>query len=106
MVLFYLALLALGEVLAPGLAYAGAASASSALITCYSAAILRSWTRASIVAALLGCVHGVLYVVLRMESYALLAGTATLFVALALVMHLTRNVDWHARDQAPTGGAA
>lgn len=106
MCLFYLALLALGEVVAPGFAYIGAASASSLMITCYSAAILRSWLRASVIAALLTCVHGVLYVVLRMENYALLAGTATLFVALAVVMHLTRNVDWNARDLPVEGGVA
>ena len=106
MCLFYLALLALGEVLAPGEAYVGAAGASSLLVTSYSAAILRSWARAAVIGALLGCVHGVLYVVLRMENYALLAGTATLFVALGAVMHLTRNVDWHARDLPVEGGVA
>ena len=33
-----------------------------------------------------------------MESYALLAGTAALFVALAGVMFFTRNVDWFAQE--------
>ncbi len=102
MSLFYLALLALGEVVPPGAAYVGAAVASSALIVAYSAAILRSRGRAGVIAALLASVHGVLYVVLRMESYALLAGTAALFTALAAVMYFTRNIDWHAQD---AGGA-
>lgn len=96
--LFYLALLALGEVMLPGRAYVGAAVASSALITFYSAAILRSWIRASLIAGLLTAVHSVLYVVLRMEDFALLAGTAALFAALAAVMYFTRNVDWCAHD--------
>lgn len=100
MCLFYLALLALGEVLGPGPAYTGAAGASSLLITLYSAAILRSQFRALAVGALLGCVHGVLYIVLRMEFYALLAGTGALFAALAAVMYFTRNVDWQAQDAA------
>jgi inner membrane protein len=106
MCLFYLALLALGEVVAPGLAYVGAAGASSLLVTLYSAAVLRSWVRAGIIGVLLAGVHGVLYIVLRMENYALLAGTAALFVALGAVMFLTRNVDWHTQDAKPTGGAA
>ena len=46
--LFYLALLALGEVLSPGAAYIGAAVASSLLVVLYSVAILRSSTRAGI----------------------------------------------------------
>lgn len=96
--LFYLALLALGEVWSPGAAYLGAAGASSLMIVFYSAAILRSRGRAGIIAALLGCVHGVLYIVLRMENYALLAGTTALFAALGAVMFLTRNVDWHTRE--------
>lgn len=100
MCLFYLALLALGEVMPPGAAYLGAAGTSSLMIALYSAAILRSWARAATIAAVLGCVHGVLYVVLRMENLALLAGTAALFVALGAVMFFTRNVDWHGPESA------
>lgn len=98
MSLFYLAMLALGEVMRPGLAYVGAAVASSALITLYSAAILRSRGRAGAIATLLASVHAVLYVVLRMEDFALLAGTAALFSALAAVMFFTRNIDWFVQD--------
>jgi inner membrane protein involved in colicin E2 resistance len=104
--LFYLALLALGEVWAPGMAYLGAAAASSALVAFYSVAILRSWARALVITALLASVHGVLYIVLRMESYALLAGTAALFAALGAIMFLTRNVDWSNRDTKPDEVAA
>lgn len=96
--LFYLALLALGEVLPPGTAYLGAAVASSMLIVGYSASILRSWARAGTIAVLLAAEHSVLYVVLRMEDYALLAGTAALFAALAAVMWFTRKVDWFSEE--------
>lgn len=102
--LFYLALLALGEVVAPGTAYVAAAVASSLLVVCYSAAILRQWIRAGLVAALLAVVHGVLFVVLRMEDFALLAGTGALFAALAAVMFFTRNIDWSGPAAAPAGG--
>ena len=98
MCLFYLALLALGEVLPPGAAYIAAAIASSLLIVGYSASILRSWARATSIAALLTAEYGVLYVVLRMENYALLAGTTALFVVLAALMYFTRNVDWFAQE--------
>jgi inner membrane protein len=93
--LFYLALLALGEFVGPDAAYLGGAVASSLLIVLYSAAILRGWQRAGIIATLLAGVYGVLYLVLRMEDYALLAGTATLFAALGAVMYFTRDIDWH-----------
>jgi len=96
--LFYMALLALAEVMSPGRAYTGAALASSLLIVLYSVAILRSHLRAGVIAGLLAGVHGVLFLVLRMENYALLAGTATLFAALGAIMYLTRNVDWSLQD--------
>lgn len=98
MCLFYLALLAFGEVLEPGIAYILAAIASSLLIVCYSASVLRSWARASSIAALLAAEYGVLYIVLRMENFALLAGTTALFVILAALMYFTRNVDWFAQE--------
>lgn len=98
MCLFYLALLALGEVVSPPWAYFGAAAASSLMIVLYSVSILRSYARAAGIAALLASEHSVLYVVLRMEDYALLAGTATLFVALGALMYFTRHVDWFAQE--------
>jgi inner membrane protein len=101
LVLFYLALLALGEVLPAGAAYAGAAVASSTMIVLYCVSILGSVARAGVIAALLGAEHGTLFVILRMEDYALLAGTAALFLALGAVMFFTRNVDWFADGEKP-----
>lgn len=103
--LFYLALLALGEVMPPGPAYIAAATSSSSLIVLYSAAVLRTWNRAGTIAGLLAAVHGTLYVVLRMEEFALLAGTGTLFVALALVMFFTRHIDWQAQEAGTTSAS-
>jgi inner membrane protein involved in colicin E2 resistance len=104
--LFYMALLALGEVASPGYAYLAAAGASSLLIVFYSAAVLRAWARAGLIAGLLAVVHSVLFIVLRMEDFALLAGTAALFAALAAVMFFTRNVDWYAQDTGERSGAS
>jgi len=104
--LFYLAMLALGEFVGADLAYLGAAVASSSLIVLYSAAILRSQVRAGVIAALLAGVYGMLYLVLRLENFALLAGTATLFAALAAVMFFTRNVDWDGDTMGPKETAA
>lgn len=103
--LFYLAFLALGEVLSPGWAFVGAAVASSLLITFYCVSILKSARRASMIATLLTAEYSVLYVVLRMEDYALLAGTAALFVALAALMFFTRKVDWFAQEAGKEGKA-
>ena len=101
--LFYLGLLALSEFWSFGAAYGAAAVASLGLVGGYSAAILRSGRRALGVTGLLGLVYGYLYFVLQMEDYALLAGTAALFVSLAAVMWVTRRLDWQGRDNESGG---
>lgn len=104
--LFYLALLALGEILSPPAAYIGAAGASTLMICLYSSAILRSRPRALVIGALQVGVHTVLFMILQMEKYALLAGTASLFAVLGTIMYLTRGIDWSRAGQpTPTAGA-
>ena len=39
--------------------------------------------------------YAVLYVLVQLQTYTLLVGSAGLFVALALAMYLTRGVDWY-----------
>ena len=39
-----------------------------------------------------------LYITSRQQDYALLMGAIALFVVLAIVMYVTRKVDWYARD--------
>jgi inner membrane protein involved in colicin E2 resistance len=43
-------------------------------------------------------VYTFLYVTLRRQDYALLIGSVALFLILAVVMYVTRRVDWYARD--------
>ena len=104
--LFYLALLALGEFVSAGAAYLGAAAASSLLITLYSTAILRTARRAGVIAVFLGVVHTMIFVVLRVEHFALLAGTAALFAAVAVTMYFTRKLEWSVPDSSPAGALA
>ncbi|KQO13149.1 cell envelope integrity protein CreD [Sphingomonas sp. Leaf242] len=94
LVLFFILLLALAEVIGFLGAYLVASLAVVALISSYSAAILHSWRRAGVVAALLAGLYAVLYVLLSLEAYSLLIGSGMLFAALAGVMYATRRIDW------------
>ena len=47
------------------------------------------------VCAALVALYGFLYLLLRLEDYALLAGSVGLFLVLALVMFITRRMDWY-----------
>ncbi len=95
--LFYLALLSLSEFIRFGYAYWGGAVASSLLIVFYSLKVLGGGLRTLIIAVALAAIYTYLYVVLQMQDYSLLFGTAGLFVVLGIVMYATRNVDWSTR---------
>lgn len=96
--LFYLGLLALSEICSFGVAYWTGAAAAILMIALYSAKALRSSGRACLSAVGLALVYAFLFVILRLQDYSLLVGTAGLFLVLALVMYVTRNIDWYARD--------
>ena len=96
--LFYLALLALSEILSFGAAYWTGAAAAMLMITLYSIKALGSGRRACVAAVGLAAVYGFLFVILRLQDFSLLIGTAGLFLVLAIVMYVTRNIDWYARD--------
>lgn len=94
LVLFFVLLLALAEVIGFTPAYLLGSLAIIGLITAYSAAVLKSWRRASYIAGLLAALYAVLYILLSLEAYSLLIGSLMLFGALAGVMYVTRNLDW------------
>jgi inner membrane protein len=52
---------------------------------------------------ILAALHGYMFVLLQMESYALLSGTVGLLLILVLIMVATRKVDWYAIGEE-TGG--
>src|SRR4029450_781334 len=54
--------------------------------------------RTIMIGAGLAGVYTFLYITLRQQDYALLMGAIALFIVLALVMWVTRKVDWYARD--------
>jgi len=93
--LFYMLLLALSELMSFGYAYLIGAIGSGAMITFYSASVLKGAKRAQLIALELGVIFAFLYTTLQLQDYALLLGTIGLFAALGIVMYATRNVDWY-----------
>lgn len=93
--LFYALLLSLSEHIAFGLAYTCATAGVVLMITSYSASVLRSRRLTLFMGTLLTVLYSCLYVLLNLEDYSLLMGSLGLFVALGVVMYVTRNVDWY-----------
>jgi inner membrane protein len=96
--LFYLLLLSISEFIGFGWAYLIAAVASTMLITWYCRFFLGGGVRTLMIGAGLAGVYTFLYITLRQQDYALLMGAIALFIVLAIVMYVTRKVDWYARD--------
>jgi inner membrane protein len=95
LVVFYLLLLSLAEHMRFALAYGIAAAATIALVAGYSASVLSAGLRGAVgIGSWLTALYGVLFVLLQLEDVALLVGTIFVFVMLALVMFLTRRIDW------------
>ena len=93
--IFYLLLVSLSEHIGFDPAYAVAAVATTALISSYSMFVLGGRLEGLLVGASVGAVYGFLYLLLRLEDYALLAGSVGLFAMLSVVMLLTRKVNWY-----------
>jgi inner membrane protein len=98
---FFLLLISLSEHLGFAAAYALAATACVALLGYYVGHVLHSLRRGASFAVLLSSLYGLLYVLLRAEDHALLAGSILVFTALAAAMVATRRVDWYALAANP-----
>ncbi len=95
MCVFYLLLLSLSEHIGFDLAYVSAATATVGLLAWYWSRVVRGAWSGVLMGVALTLLYGFLYLLLRLEDYALLAGSIGLFVMLAAVMYLTRRVNWY-----------
>jgi len=105
--LFFLLLVSLSEHLPFAFSYLIASGACVGLAAFYVGHVLRSVMRGVVFGGLLGTLYAFLYVILQSEDYALLLGALLLFAALAIVMIITRHVDWYRLSEqsgTPGGG--
>ena len=105
LVLFYALLLSFSELMAFWLAYLLAAAMTTAALTGYFRGILKNRT-AWLLGALVAVAYIVCYVLLQMETYALVAGTLVLFVILVGIMYFTRDLRPTIKPTDPTDGVS
>ncbi len=100
LVIFYVLLLALSEQMPFDAAYGLAGLTIVGLVTAYAAASFRQRQATLATAGVLAVVYGFIFVVLQLQDYALLVGSLGLVVVLAVVMFLSRNINWyHAAEE-------
>ena len=98
-IIFYLLLLSLSEQMPFFLAYLIAALAVMIMLTLYSRSLLPSWNKSWYMGIVVTISYVLLYAVLNAESYALLIGSIGAFVVVALVMYLTRKLNWYNTEE-------
>jgi len=94
LVIFYVLLLSLSEHLGFAYAYVVASLAIIGLITYYSHSFFKEKRLTAIMFFLLIVLYYYIYTILQLQDYALLMGSVGLFVVLAIVMFLSRKVEW------------
>jgi inner membrane protein involved in colicin E2 resistance len=111
--IFYLLLLSLAEHLGFDLSFLIAGTCTVALLSLNTDWIFRSRTLALRALAVFTLLYAFIYVLLRVEAYALLVGATASFAAVAAAMYITRNIDWYGNAASPSkssnvasGGAA
>ena len=92
LVLFYSLLLAFSEFVTFGLSYVIAALMTTSALMLYFRGILKSRS-AYLLGGFVALVYALNYMLLQMETYALLAGSLVLFLLLCVVMYLTTNIN-------------
>jgi inner membrane protein involved in colicin E2 resistance len=104
LILFFVLVLSLSEHIGFTGSYAVSALATSLLIAAYVWRAMGSAARGGIMLGVLLILYGLLYLILRMEDYALLASAMAGFGMLAATMFLTLGIDGRAaaRLQSPS----
>lgn len=100
--IFYTLLLSISEHLPFALAYLIAAAAIIGLVSIYSRFVFKSPRMAILLFLVKTVLYGFIFIIIQLQDYSLLVGSIGLFVALAVVMYLSRKVDWY---QSSTNGA-
>ncbi len=97
-VIFYVLLLSLSEHIGFSGAYLAASVATGAMISAYVGMTVRSLTRGLTMLGIFGVLFGLLYMILQLEDYALLAGSVAGFILLTASMFATLRVNWSGDD--------
>jgi inner membrane protein len=93
--IFYTLVLSLSEHMHFNYAYILAATSVTLIISGYAKAIVSNSRFALTILGILTILYGYLFIVLQLEDYALISGSIGLLIIIALVMYITRRINWY-----------
>ncbi|WP_455584969.1 cell envelope integrity protein CreD [Bacteroides sp.] len=92
--LFYSLLLSISEHVGFDIAYLVSAILTIGLVGGYMLGIIKKKKPAFIMSGLLSVLYIYIFILIQLETFALLAGSLGLFVILAMVMYFSKKIDW------------
>lgn len=95
LIMFYTLLISITEHSNFLKAYTIASISVISLITLYSKSILKTFKFPLFILISLGLLYSFIYVIIQLESYALLVGSIGLFAILSIVMYVSRKIEWN-----------
>lgn len=99
--LFYTLVLSLSEHMHFNYAYILSAVAVTFMISGYAKAIVSNSKFALTILGILTILYSYLFMVLQLEDYALIMGSLGLLTILAIVMYMTRKINWYEIETEP-----
>ncbi len=99
LVVFYTLLLSLSEQIGFNKSYFISFAAVLSLVMTYTYFVLKSWKPTLIIGFLFVLIYGYVFTLLQLEDLALLVGSIGVFFILAMVMFLSRKIDWYNINQ-------
>jgi inner membrane protein len=103
--IFYLLLLSLAERVGFDWGFLAAGLATVLLLAVNAAWVFASRLQGFRALGVFSLLYGLIYYLLRAEDSALLVGSIASFLAVAAVMYLTREIDWHGVVSSPAEAA-
>ncbi|SYZ72701.1 Inner membrane protein CreD-like protein [Candidatus Zixiibacteriota bacterium] len=95
LVIFYALLLSISEYLLFQYSYLIASLMIIALDSLYIKSVYSNARWGALIGGILAVFYGFMYVILQLQDYALLLGNVALFLVLAIIMYLTRKLNWY-----------
>jgi inner membrane protein len=95
LVLFFSLLLSVSEHLNFNLAYLVASLSTLIMVTLYSRHIFKNNTLTLLQSGILVLIYAFIFTIIQLQDFALLVGNIGLFIILAIVMYISRKINWY-----------
>lgn len=97
--LFFTLLLAITEYVNFNIAYLISSLATVLMIFLYSRTVLKKTRLAILATGILAAIYIFIFTIIQLQDYSLLVGSIGLFIILAVVMFVSRKIDWYGNGE-------